>query len=293
MRVFWAIVGLLAVVVSIMLLRDGADKVESVSQTDVALNQMTPAPPVTINVPTTETDEVAETHSAADSSTSASATSQPTDEATALANDLMTAAEKGTAPVVPASQPEAAAAGGQHSPTPAAPKDYEAKVDPAAMELAKHSKIEQQADGSVLIDNKFTVRGSGTAEDPYQLSWDLLTSASETYQPRLGLTQVPQRVNMLNGKHVKITGYMAFPLAQMEAKEVLIMLNMWDGCCIGIPPSPYDAIEVQLAEAIPYDKRRFINYGTLTGVMKVDPYLVNDWLLGLYLVEDGKLDFGL
>jgi len=292
MRVFWAIVGLLAVVTAVMLLRGGADKIESVSQTDVSVNQVASAPTVTVNLPKAETVEVIETESPT-SKPSDVPTSQSTDEATALANDLMTAAEKGTAPVVPASQPEAAAAGGQHNPTPAAPKAYDAKVDPAAMELAKHSKIEQQPDGSVLIDNKFTVRGSGTAEDPYQLSWDLLTSASETYQPRLGLTQVPQRVNMLNGKHVKITGYMAFPLAQMEAKEVLIMLNMWDGCCIGIPPSPYDAIEVQLAEAIPYDKRRFINYGTLTGVMKVDPYLVNDWLLGLYLVEDGKLDFGL
>jgi len=290
MRWFWVIVGVLAVITVVMLLRDGKTTLESVSRSDVTAT------------PRNQSAEPVEIPIAPKSDVPAS---QPiVDTAAELAKDLMASAESGTAPLVPsASQPASpsdvppasdnSASNGEHNPTPAAPKNYNAQVDPAAMELAKNAKIETQPDGSVLIDNKFTVRGSGSAEDPYQLSWDLLISASETYQPRLGLTQVPQRVNMLNGKHVKITGYMAFPLAQMEAKEVLVMLNMWDGCCIGIPPSPYDAIEVQLKEAIPYDKRRFINYGALTGVMKVDPYLVNDWLLGLYLVEDAKLDFGL
>ena len=31
-----------------------------------------------------------------------------------------------------------------------------------------------------------------------------------------------------------------------EVNEALVMLNQWDGCCIGVPPTPYDAVEVRL-----------------------------------------------
>ena len=34
-----------------------------------------------------------------------------------------------------------------------------------------------------------------------------------------------------------------------SADASLMMLNQWDGCCIGVPPTPYDAIEVKLKEA--------------------------------------------
>jgi hypothetical protein len=167
------------------------------------------------------------------------------------------------------------------------------ETEAVAAHSVKPGSIEPQPDGSTLLDEKYVIRGSGTGDDPYQITWDLLTSASETYQPRLGMTELPQRVMMLNNKHVRITGYLAFPLAASESKEVLVMLNMWDGCCIGIPPSPYDALEVTLREALSFGNRRFLNYGSLTGVLKVDPFLQNEWLLGLYLVEDGVIDFGM
>jgi len=67
------------------------------------------------------------------------------------------------------------------------------------------------------------------------------------------------------------------------------MLNQWDGCCIGVPPTPYDAIEVTLAN--PANRtQRFAVEGRIVGKFTVDPYLVGDWLVGLYLLEDARLD---
>jgi hypothetical protein len=92
----------------------------------------------------------------------------------------------------------------------------------------------------------------------------------------------------LDGAYVTITGYVAFPLYVAEPKEVLCMLNQWDGCCIGVPPTPYDAIEVKLKDAATKEQR-MTTFGTVNGKMFVKPYLVGDWLVGLYLMEEASM----
>lgn len=143
-----------------------------------------------------------------------------------------------------------------------------------------------------IVDGKYIVAGEGTAENPYEVTWDLLVLAAQTYQPRQGRTDIPPQVDAVNGKHIKIAGYFTIPIASDDPKEVLFMLNMWDGCCIGMPPSPYDAIEVRLKEPMG-DGNQFVNYATLTGTLSVDPYVQNGWLLGMYVMTDGKLDIGM
>lgn len=143
-------------------------------------------------------------------------------------------------------------------------------------------------DGWTILDERFPIRGSGRPDDPYEVSWELLVSASETYQPRLGKTRLPERIAMLNGKFVRVTGYVAFPIMAMEQNELLSMRNMWDGCCIGTPPTPYDAIEVRLGKSAT-GQDRFTAFGSVEGLFKVDPYVKGNWLLGLYLMEDAKL----
>lgn len=147
------------------------------------------------------------------------------------------------------------------------------------------------ATGSI-IDGTYVLGGDGSAESPFEITWDLLILASQTFQPRQGKTDIPPQVQAMHGKHIKIAGYFALPMASTDPKEVLFMLNMWDGCCIGIPPSPFDAIEVRLREPLSGQKQ-VANYGTLSGTLKVDPYVENGWLLGMYLMEDGSLEAGL
>jgi hypothetical protein len=156
----------------------------------------------------------------------------------------------------------------------------------------EHS-VREQTDGTIVLDETFEIRGKGTQSQPYEVTWDLLLSAAETYQPRLGMNDIPERIKMLDGKYVKISGHLLFPMVGVDAREVLVMLNMWDGCCLGTMPSPYDAIEVQLAQPVRASNRNFMNFGTLEGRLNVDPYLINDWLLGLYVMEDAKLNIGM
>ncbi|MSR68942.1 MAG: DUF3299 domain-containing protein [Phycisphaerales bacterium] len=149
-------------------------------------------------------------------------------------------------------------------------------------------KLLQEA-GSISADGIFHIAGSGTPESPYEVSWELLVSASDTYIPRLGEKVIPQRIAMLNGKHVRVSGFIAFPLVTSESDECLVMLNQWDGCCIGVPPSPYDAIEVKLAIPADNSKRHMVRVGTIEGILHVDPYLVERWLVGLYTMDGATL----
>jgi len=150
-------------------------------------------------------------------------------------------------------------------------------------------KIDKRPDGTMLVDDKFVVKGEGTKDKPYEVSWDMLLSAQETYEPRQGRKRLPERLTMLDGKFLKITGYVAYPMFVDQPRELLAMLNQWDGCCIGVPPTPYDAVEVQLAEPATKEQRAGI-YGIVSGKFSVKPYLAGDWLVGLYLMENAGFE---
>lgn len=151
------------------------------------------------------------------------------------------------------------------------------------------ANTEEAAGGALMLNDRYRVTGEGTAESPYQIDFDMLVAVEQDYAPKEeGKKEIPEWINALNGKHVNITGFVAFPFLAATANECMVMLNQWDGCCIGVPPTPYDAVEVQFAE--PLDLNRGIpNYGTLSGVFRTDPYLVNGWLIGLYVMDDAKI----
>jgi phage tail protein X len=144
-------------------------------------------------------------------------------------------------------------------------------------------------DDAIVADETYTIRGAGTKDDPYRVSWELLASCADGYRPSLGERRIPQRIAALDGAWIRIDGYIAFPLGGSESTELLVMLNQWDGCCIGIPPTPYDAIEATLVEAMPAGQRHAINFGTITGRLSVSPYLVENWLVGLYLMDETEV----
>lgn len=152
----------------------------------------------------------------------------------------------------------------------------------------RRGNLVRQGD-AILADGKFLIRGDGSSDRPYEISWDLLVSASDSYIPRLGEKSIPQRIALLHGSHVVISGFVAFPLIATEASECLIMLNQWDGCCIGIPPSPYDAIEVKLSAPADNSKRHTVRVGSIQGILRIDPYVVEKWLVGLYTMDSATL----
>jgi hypothetical protein len=176
-----------------------------------------------------------------------------------------------------------------NTPEPVAAPEAIAQVPATEPAAAAGEWLVIRPDGSMIADGRYTVRGKGTAEEPYTISWEHLISAEEEYVPREGRSEIPKRIMMLHDKHVEITGYVAFPLLMDEADELLVMLNQWDGCCLGVPPTPYDAVEVRLKRFVT-GNARMTSYGTLKGIMKVEPHLVGEWLVGLYMMEEAILN---
>lgn len=191
----------------------------------------------------------------------------------------------------PAPTPAATPTTAQGPTTPSGPIADPAKI--GEYEVAPGT-VEHKPDGSLFVDGKYVVKGAGTPEDPFQVSWEQLTSAADSFDPQSGKKRIPQRVAMLHDKHVRISGYISFPLMVEEPRECLAMLNQWDGCCIGVPPTPYDALEVTLAKPASGNNRYAIA-GNVTGVFQVKPYVMGNWLVGLYMLNRSKLegtDFG-
>lgn len=157
---------------------------------------------------------------------------------------------------------------------------------PRATVTASH--IERTASGVLRIEHAFDLIGNGTEESPYQLSWPLLQTAGATYRPNLNERLLPQHIALLDGAFIEIEGYVAFPLPS-DTSELIVMYNQWDGCCIGVPPTPFDAIEVKLTGPVAPGQRHTIKHGRVRGKLQVDPYLIENWLVGLYLMDDATV----
>ena len=142
---------------------------------------------------------------------------------------------------------------------------------------------------TLKLNDRWGITGSGTAADPYAIDFDMLVALEQDYAPtKDNEPEIPEWIKPLDDKQVIITGFIGFPFIAPTSDECMVMLNQWDGCCIGIPPTPYDAVEVQLAE--PVDLSAGVpNYGTITGTFRTDPYLINGWLMGVYVMEDARL----
>lgn len=176
-----------------------------------------------------------------------------------------------------------------------APMELPAPV-PAAATVAEDStdamQVERIDDRSIRVNDRFVLRGSGTQRDPYAISWEYLASAHEAIDPAKGQTEPAAHIQALDSTWVKIDGYYSTPLATEEVDSVLLTLNRWDGCCIGLPPTPFDCIETSLRNPINMRSKHLIRFGTVTGRMSVEPFVIGNWLMGLYRLEDATLDVG-
>ncbi len=191
------------------------------------------------------------------------------------------AAPAPAAPPAPATPPAPAPPSATTAP-PATPAPAPPATQPAV--------IERRPDGSLLVDHRFTLLGSGSQQDPYRVTWELLGSAAETYDPARKHAYLPDRVMRLSGAWVQLSGYFASALQKEETSELLVMFNRWDGCCIGLPPTPFDSVEATLAAPISLRGQHLIRYGTIRGRLQVDPFTAGPILLGLYRLEDAAVE---
>ena len=170
------------------------------------------------------------------------------------------------------------------------PQGQQGEQAEEAAEAAK--SYEQRADGSFrVIDANVWVQGAGTEAEPYVLGWDVLKSIEKSYNPKAGKDTIPGWLDLLDGKVVSIEGNTLVPVVASTTRELLVMQNPWDGCCIGVPPTPYDAVEVTLNHDVDFGNSA-VGYGSVEGTFYVDPYVVDGWVLGIYIIENAKYRSG-
>ena len=160
----------------------------------------------------------------------------------------------------------------------------------ATITAAPPTTLTRGSNNQIEVDGRYTILGSGTELDPYRVTWELLKSAYETMDLNGSRVTPPKRLEMLNGTYVQISGYLAPPLWGQETKELLVLLNRWDGCCIGLPPTPFDCIEAQLVTPMKLGAAHTISYGTIRGKFIVEPFKAGTFLIGLYRLEEAQTD---
>ncbi len=141
---------------------------------------------------------------------------------------------------------------------------------------------------SIRLDGNFEISGAGSPADPFKINWPLLMSPQLPEDPTAAVA-IPASIKSLDGATIEISGYLAPPVAVDETKELLVLKNRWDGCCIGTPPTPYDCIEVTLTEPVRVRGKHLIQYGSVRGRLRVEPFMVGKFLLGLYRLEDSQV----
>ncbi|MFM7807167.1 MAG: hypothetical protein ACKPEA_04455, partial [Planctomycetota bacterium] len=172
---------------------------------------------------------------------------------------------------------------------PAAPAATSEHAD-ATHQPNSQARIDRQPDGTLLVDGRFTLTGSGSEQDPFVIGWPLLFSASETIDAATGAMTAPGHIDFLNGQWVQISGFLAPPLWGVQTSELLVMKNRWDGCCIGLPPTAFDCIEAQLAEPMKLGAQHSISFGVMRGRLLVQPFSAGGFLIGLYRLEAARID---
>lgn len=178
------------------------------------------------------------------------------------------------------------------------PTDFLSNVLPIP-DVARPLKIDTRApsdvvrrldDRTLVLDDRFTVRGNGSASDPYIITWELLTSASEYIDPARGAKTPPPWVRLLDGTYIEISGYYSSAIRVSFAKNLLLTLNRWDGCCIGVPPTPFDAIDIAMREPLSMRGLHLTRFGTFRGLLRVELIETAGFVLGLYRLEDGTFE---
>ena len=193
-------------------------------------------------------------------------------------------------PLPPAVDPVAPVATVTAVAAPAPPIDTTTTTTAPNVTVGAKAVVERIDHQTVRIDGKYMVRGSGSESDPYQITWELLTSAARTVDASKSIYEVPGRIADLRGAWVQISGYWAPPLQVFQTKEAMFMLNKWDGCCIGLPPTPFDSIEATFTKPFAVQGQHLYRYGTIKGRLEIEPFAAGMFLLGFYRLNDAVME---
>jgi hypothetical protein len=131
--------------------------------------------------------------------------------------------------------------------------------------------------------------GAGTERQPFRVSWELLGQADGHVRGDGTLEAMPRAIELLNGTWIELSGYYAPAVIAPSTDELVFMLNRWDGCCIGLPPTPYDSALVKTRAPVDFALQHQFRFGTLRGRLVMEPFALGGLVLGVYRIEDAEL----
>lgn len=172
---------------------------------------------------------------------------------------------------------------------PIAPTNLVATLTPPALlhdTRTPNEVLHRIDERTIELDKRFRVIGGGRDDDPYRISWELLTSAGAYIDPAQLAVTPPPWIRLLDDTFVEISGYYSTPLRVDRTKSLMLTLNRWDGCCVGLPPTPFDAIDLVLREPMEMKGLHLLRFGTFRGRMRVEVFEAAGYLIGLYRIED-------
>lgn len=153
------------------------------------------------------------------------------------------------------------------------------------------SDIVRRIDERTLeLDGRFRLVGNGSDADPYLITWEMLTTASEYVDPAQNARTPPPWVRLIDGTYVEISGYYSTAVRVALAKNLLLTLNRWDGCCIGVPPTAFDAIDIAMRDPLPMRGLHLTRFGTFKGLFRAECLDAAGFLIGLYRIEDATFE---
>ena len=278
MRVFWTVVVLLAAVGLWFVFVPR----ESNTATSVRSNDALQIDPSTRSDESTEAAREATTEAATETPAVQTQTNTPTSREADAINDIPTAVDATT---IALPDFDLLGESGKVIQSPNAPSKT------VRIDTRNPSEIVRRVDErTVELDGRYRVTGNGSANDPYVISWELLTSASEFIDLAQNARTPPPWVRLLDGTYVQISGYYSTAVRVSVAKNLLLTLNRWDGCCIGVPPTPFDAIDIDMRKPLPMGGMHLIRFGTFRGQLRVEPVEAASYLLGFYRLEDATFE---
>jgi hypothetical protein len=149
--------------------------------------------------------------------------------------------------------------------------------------------VRRAGERTVVLADRFEVTGNGSEADPYRVRWDLLDSVRDGLSADGASFAPPPWIASLDGSWVELSGYVSTPVVVAETRDVLFTKNRWDGCCIGIPPTPFDSIEVTLDRPFSFTEKHGLRFAVLRGQLRVDPMVMAGTILGVYRIEHGVI----
>lgn len=90
----------------------------------------------------------------------------------------------------------------------------------------------------------------------------------------------------LDGRWLTLTGNLWVPYAAVgEVRDFILAKNPWDGCCLGVPPTAFDSVEVRLREGEALSNP-MAPFATVSGRFRIDRREFEGELVGLFRIED-------